>query len=65
VVFAGGLVALVAGVVTAGHHTHATYKIRSKNPGVTEIPGRGHLLVIDSGWQGVADPALSFVQRFL
>ncbi len=48
--------------------THATYKIQSKNPGVTkivEIPGRGHSLVIDSGWQAVADPALSFIQRFL
>jgi pimeloyl-ACP methyl ester carboxylesterase len=48
--------------------THATYKIQAKNPGVTEIveiPGRGHSLVIDSGWQAVADPALSFIQRFL
>ena len=48
--------------------SHATYKIQSKNPGVTEIieiPGRGHSLVIDSGWQAVADPALGFIQRFL
>ena len=48
--------------------THATYKIQSKNPGVTEIaeiPGSGHSLVIDGSWQGVAEPALGFIQRFL
>ena len=47
--------------------THATYKIQSKNPGVTEIaeiPGRGHSLVIDSGWEAVANPGLSVIQRF-
>jgi hypothetical protein len=26
---------------------------------------RGHALVIDSGWQEVADTALRFVQRFV
>ena len=42
------------------------YRIQSKNPGVTElvvIPGRGHSLIIDSGWRVVADEALEFVQR--
>jgi non-heme chloroperoxidase len=34
---------------------------------VTEIekmPGRGHALIIDSGWREVADTALAFVKRF-
>ena len=47
--------------------TNASYKIQSKNPGVTEevtIPGRGHSLVIDSGWREVADEALAFVERY-
>ena len=47
--------------------TNASYKIQSKNPGVTEeiiIPGRGHSLTIDSGWREVADEALAFVQRY-
>jgi non-heme chloroperoxidase len=47
--------------------THASYKIQSKNPGVTEIeeiPGRGHSLIIDSGWKVVAQAALDFVKRF-
>jgi pimeloyl-ACP methyl ester carboxylesterase len=47
--------------------THGTYKLQLKNEGVTEyveIPGRGHSLIIDSGWKGVADPALAFVKRF-
>ncbi|MCU1552229.1 MAG: Lysophospholipase [Glaciihabitans sp.] len=47
--------------------THASYKIQAKNPGVTEIvelPGRGHSLVIDSGWKDVAQTALDFVKRF-
>jgi pimeloyl-ACP methyl ester carboxylesterase len=42
------------------------YRIQLKNPGVTElvvIPGRGHSLIIDSGWREVADEALEFVQR--
>jgi pimeloyl-ACP methyl ester carboxylesterase len=46
--------------------THATYKIQEKNPGLTEIveiPGRGHSLIIDSGWQEVADAALAFVKK--
>lgn len=47
--------------------TNASYKIQSKNSGVTEIarvPGRGHSLVIDHGWPEVADLALNFVKRF-
>jgi non-heme chloroperoxidase len=27
------------------------------------MPGRGHSLVIDSGWREVADTALAFVQQ--
>jgi len=48
--------------------TEARYKIQEKNPGVTEIArieGRGHSLVIDHGWQEVAETALSFVKRFV
>jgi pimeloyl-ACP methyl ester carboxylesterase len=48
--------------------TNASYKIQSKNPGVTEIEhikGRGHSLVIDHGWKDVADAALTFVKRFV
>jgi len=46
----------------------AAYKRQKGNEGVTEfveIPGRGHALVIDSGWREVADTALAFVQRFV
>lgn len=49
--------------------TEATFKLQSKhNPGVTEIErisGRGHSLVIDSGWKEVADVAVKFIQRFV
>lgn len=44
----------------------ASYKLQSKNPGVTEvvrIPGRGHSLTIDAGWKTVADEALAFVTK--
>src|SRR5215212_1344261 len=47
---------------------NASYKRQKDNSGVTEIveiPGRGHALVIDSGWREVADTALAFVQRFV
>lgn len=47
--------------------SEAAYKLQLKNPGVTEfteIPGRGHALVIDAGWRDVADTALAFVRRF-
>jgi pimeloyl-ACP methyl ester carboxylesterase len=46
---------------------NASYKRHKQNQGVTEIteiPGRGHALTIDSGWREVADTALAFVQRF-
>jgi non-heme chloroperoxidase len=46
---------------------NASYKQQQDNQGVTEIekiPGRGHALIIDSGWREVADTALGFVQRF-
>jgi pimeloyl-ACP methyl ester carboxylesterase len=46
---------------------NGAFKRQKHNPGVTEIvemPGRGHALVIDSGWREVADTVLAFVQRF-
>ena len=46
----------------------ATFKRQQRNEGVTEfveIPGRGHALTIDSGWQEVAEIALRFVSRFV
>ncbi|MEV5843208.1 alpha/beta hydrolase [Streptomyces sp. NPDC051985] len=46
---------------------NASYKQQLHNPGVTEIteiPDRGHALTIDSGWQEVAETALTFVRRF-
>ena len=47
--------------------TNAAYQKQRPNPAVTEIeelPGRGHSLVIDSGWEEVADAALTFVQKY-
>lgn len=47
---------------------NSSYKHQSKNEGVTEIvemPGRGHSLTIDSGWEEVATTALAFVKRFV
>jgi len=46
--------------------TNAAYKKQRGNRSITEIeeiPGRGHSLVIDSGWEQVADTALAFVQK--
>ena len=46
---------------------NASYKRQARNQGVTEIvkvPGRGHALTIDHGWQEVADIALAFVQKY-
>jgi non-heme chloroperoxidase len=46
---------------------NASYKLESRNEGVTEIvkmEGRGHALVIDNGWREVAETALAFVRRF-
>lgn len=47
--------------------TNAAYHKQLGNAAVTEIeelPGRGHSLVIDSGWEQVADAALTFVQKY-
>lgn len=47
---------------------NSSYKHQSKNEGVTEIvemPGRGHSLTIDSGWEEVAGTALAFLKRFV
>jgi len=47
---------------------HASFKRQERNPNVTEIvkiPGRGHALVIDSGWRDVADQAFAFITRFV
>jgi non-heme chloroperoxidase len=44
--------------------TNASYKRQRKNAGftdVTEIPGRGHSLVVDDGWPDVAAKALAFL----
>ena len=48
--------------------TKASYDQQKDNPGVTEvvtIPGRGHSLTIDSGWQEVAEISLAFIKRFV
>jgi non-heme chloroperoxidase len=45
--------------------TNAAFKRQRRNPSVTEIqeiPGRGHSLVFDSGWEDVARIALAFVE---
>src|SRR2546421_5391136 len=47
---------------------NASYKKQQSNEGVTELvemKGRGHALVIDSGWREVANTALAFVRRFV
>ena len=46
---------------------NAAYKLQRRNPGVTEIKvmkDRGHALVIDHGWQEVAETALEFVRNY-
>src|SRR5207237_7727734 len=48
--------------------SNASYHQQQNNENVTEIteiPGRGHSLVIDNGWREVANKALSFVMRFV
>jgi non-heme chloroperoxidase len=45
---------------------NASYKRQKKNPNPTEIieiKGRGHSLVIDSGWSEVAETALAFLEK--
>jgi non-heme chloroperoxidase len=47
---------------------HASFKQQQRNHNVTEfieMPNRGHALVIDRGWQEVAETALTFVKRFV
>ncbi|NMO89356.1 alpha/beta hydrolase [Actinomycetospora sp. TBRC 11914] len=47
----------------------ATYEAQKRNTHVetefTEIPGRGHSLTIDSGWEEVARTCLEFISRFV
>ena len=46
----------------------ATFDRRQENPNPTEIvevPGRGHSLTIDAGWQEVAQLSLDFIRRFI
>jgi non-heme chloroperoxidase len=47
---------------------NASFKRQKRNETavteIVEIKGRGHALVIDSGWREVADTALAFVKRF-
>jgi pimeloyl-ACP methyl ester carboxylesterase len=51
-----------------GAITNASFKKQQRNEHavteITEMPGRGHALTIDSGWREVADTALTFVKRF-
>jgi len=45
---------------------NASFKRQKRNSAVTEIeemPGRGHSLVIDSGWEQVAESARTFIGR--
>lgn len=47
---------------------HASFKQQEGNRNPTEIakvPGRGHALTIDHGWQEVAEQALAFINRFV
>ena len=45
---------------------NASFKRQKRNKSITEvqeIPGRGHSLVIDSGWREVAEVALDFIKQ--
>jgi non-heme chloroperoxidase len=45
---------------------NATYKRQRRNVGVTEltqVPGRGHSLVFDNGWEHIAQLALEFAAK--
>src|SRR4030088_3002949 len=47
---------------------NGSFKKQKRNEGVTEIvemPNRGHSLVIDHGWNEVADTAINFIRRFV
>ena len=61
-------------LVVAGERDHAippavaqaAFRQQRHNPGLTEyveLPGRGHSLTIDAGWEAVARTALDFVAR--
>ncbi|MEV4359419.1 alpha/beta fold hydrolase [Nonomuraea sp. NPDC049625] len=46
--------------------TRAAYKLYGDSPAITDLkqfPGRGHSLVVDSGWRRVADYALEWLAR--
>lgn len=46
----------------------AEFHLQEQNDGITELvemTGRGHSLIIDSGWQEVAETALAFARRFV
>jgi len=45
--------------------SRATLKLYRKSPAVTELeefPGKGHSLVLDSGWREVADAVLAWLE---
>jgi non-heme chloroperoxidase len=45
---------------------NAAFKRQKRNDAgteITEMPNRGHSLVIDNGWKEVADTALAFIPR--
>jgi pimeloyl-ACP methyl ester carboxylesterase len=43
--------------------SYKRYKDSRSPTEITKIPGRGHSLTIDSGWQAVAEVALEFLQK--
>ena len=48
--------------------SYSAFRHQRRNPAPTqfyEIPNRGHSLVIDSGWQEVAQAALAFIEKHL
>jgi len=62
-------------LVMAGERDHvippvsarATFRRQRRNADVTDyvvVPGRGHSLVVDTGWEQVAQLALEFVQKY-
>jgi len=45
--------------------SRAAYRIQKRNASVTEflsLPDAGHSLVIDNGWENVAQTALDFIE---
>jgi pimeloyl-ACP methyl ester carboxylesterase len=61
-------------LVLAGERDHAippavaqaAFRLQQHNPGLTEyaeLPGRGHSLTVDAGWEAVARAALGFLAR--